>query len=128
MKLRIFENTLRLRLKQSEVEKIGRGQGIVECMPFPGMNFTYRLDVADIEQASGLFHNGTMTVVLPQSIARSWADSDQVSIVTVLTLSDNERLSLLIEKDFKCLSPGQHRSGAEDSDTFAHPNEREGGC
>lgn len=128
MKLRIFENTLRLRLKKGEVEKVGSGESIVECMPFPGMNFTYRLDVGDTEQASALFHNGTMAVVLPQSIARPWANSDQVSIVTVLTLDGGERLSLLIEKDFKCLSPGDHRSGAEDDDTFPHPNEHEGGC
>ena len=31
-------------------------------------------------------------------------------------------LALLVEKDFTCLAPGNHRSCDDDSDTFPHPD------
>ena len=122
MKLRIRENTIRLRLKRSEVEKLASGQSIVESTQFPESVLTYRLDVADEGPFAASFGQGSLAVRLPMSDVRQWAQSDQVSILAEQSVGESQVLSLLVEKDFKCLSPGHHRPDEDDDDTYPHPD------
>jgi hypothetical protein len=122
MKLRIRENTIRLRLKQNEVEKLASGQSIVERTCFPDSVLTYRLDVSTDGQFSASFHDGNLTICLPRPDITKWAQNNDVSIVAEQALGNSEVLSLLIEKDFKCLVPGHHRLNEEDADTYPHPD------
>lgn len=122
MKLRIRGDTLRLRLKRSEVDRIAEGSSIVEQTHFPDSVLTYRLDVAGNNEISAQFDNGNLIVSLPRSKALHWADTDEVSLHATQELSDAGVLSLLIEKDFGCLEPGHHRVDDEDADTFPHPS------
>ena len=129
MKLRIRKNAIRLRLKQSEVEKIASGQSIVEQTCFPGSVLTYRLEVADDHKFSASFDGGDMRICLPESQIMEWAQTDQVSIFAEQSPGESDALSVLVEKDFKCLAPGHHRSGEDDLDTYPHPNSESGnGC
>lgn len=129
MKLRIRENTIRLRLKRSEVDQIASGQSIVEQTQFPHSVLTYRLDVSDGGPCSANFENDSLTIRLPISDVRRWAGSNEVSIVSEQQTGDSGVLSLLIEKDFQCLAPGHHRPDEDDSDTFPHPKANtENGC
>jgi hypothetical protein len=122
MKIRIRENTIRLRLKQNEVEKLASGQSIVERTCFPDSVLTYRLDVSADGQFSASFQDGNLTINLPESDITRWSQNDEVSIVAEQALGNSEVLSLLIEKDFKCLVPGHHRLNEEDADTYPHPD------
>lgn len=122
MKLRIRENTIRLRLKRAEVEQIASGQSIVEKTHFPQSVLTYRLDIVDDGPCSASFDEGSLAIHLPISEIRQWAETDQVSIQAEQPIGDAGALSLLIEKDFQCLSPGHHRPGADDEDTYPHPD------
>ncbi len=122
MKLRIRGDTLRLRLKRGEVDRIAAGTSIVEKTHFPGSILTIRLDVSENNDISASFNNGSLLVSLPKSKAMDWADSDQVSLHAEQKLARNGILSLLIEKDFSCLEPGNHRECADDEDTFPHPS------
>jgi hypothetical protein len=129
MKLRIRENTIRLRLKRAEVDQLASGQSIVEQTHFPDSVLTYRLDVADGGDFSASFNDGNLTISLPQAEVTEWAQNDQVSIVAEQALGNSDSLSLLVEKDFKCLAPGHHRPGEDDDDTFPHPEAETGnGC
>lgn len=129
MKLRIRQNTIRLRLKRAEVDRIASGESIVEETHFPGSVLTYRLDVVDKAPVSAHFDLGSLTISLPASEVEQWAQTEQVSIVAEQRVRDSETLSLLIEKDFQCLSPGHHRPGEDDTDTFPHPDANTGlGC
>ena len=129
MKLRIRENTIRLRLKRSEVEHLASGKSIVEHTQFPDSTLTYRLDVAAEGPPAASFDQGSLAVRLPASEVRQWAESDQVSILCELAVGESEMLSLLVEKDFKCLSPGHHRPDEDDEDTYPHPDAASGnGC
>lgn len=49
MKLRIRGDTLRLRVKRGEVNRLAVGVSIVEETHFPGSVLTIRLDVSDNE-------------------------------------------------------------------------------
>ena len=128
MKLRIRENTIRLRLKQNEVAQIAAGQAIVEETRFPASSLTYSLQVSGDDAASANFEHGTLAIYLPAVDVARWAGSDQVSIVAEQAVNESDTLSLLVEKDFKCLSPGHHRPGEDDVDTYPHPEAVGGGC
>ncbi len=121
MKLRIRGDSMRLRLKRSEVDQFAAGTSIVEETHFPGAVLTYRLDVSENSNVSATFDNGVLVVSLPKSTVLDWASTDEVSLFAEQKLSGSGALSLLIEKDFKCLEPGHHRDCEDDEDTFPHP-------
>ena len=121
MKLRIRGDSIRMRLKIGEVERIGAGERIAETTHFPGSDLTYSLEVADIAEMESRFSDGNLVVRLPRKAAEEWAGSDTVSLVSELSLADAGTLSVLIEKDFECLAPGHHRDCLDDEDTYPHP-------
>jgi hypothetical protein len=128
MKLRIRGDSLRLRLKRSEVEQLAAGNSVVETTRFPGAEFCYRLDVVDGDVCAASFDAGTLTVQLPSDAVRNWASGNEVSIHAEQSLARNT-LSILVEKDFACLAPGDHREHEDDADTFPHPDAGSGnGC
>ncbi len=127
MKLRIRDNSIRLRLSQSEVATI-RTTGIV------GGKVTFAADsklVYCLESSpacvdtAARFDNGELLVRLPEAIVVQWADSDEISIEATQSLDDGDSLKILIEKDFACLTP---REGEDESDLYAHPQEGETNC
>jgi hypothetical protein len=128
MKLRILGDSMRLRLKRSEVDRLVAGASIVEETHFPGAVLTYRLDVADSSNFSASFANSTLSVSLPKTRILEWATTDEVSLIAEQKLSGSDSLSLLIEKDFKCLEPGHHRDCSDDEDTFPHPSAQSAGA
>jgi hypothetical protein len=122
MKFRSRGDTIRLRLKRSEVDRIATGASIVEETHFPDSVLTYRLDVSDVNAISASFDNGSIAITVPKSTALDWASSDDVSLHAYQKLPGMGSLSLLIEKDFSCLDPGHHRDSKDDEDTFPHPS------
>jgi len=121
MKLRVRGDSMRLRLKRGEVDQLAAGISIVEKTHFPGAVLTYRLDVSRNSTISATFDNGSVSVSLPESKVLDWAKTGEVSLYAEQKLSGSNTLSLLIEKDFKCLEPGHHRECGDDEDTFPHP-------
>jgi hypothetical protein len=128
MKLRIRGENIRLRLKRGEVDQLATGTSIVEETHFPGAVLTYRLDVSENNGISAIFDNGSLVVSLPKSKVLDWASTDEVSLYAEQELSGSGSLSLLIEKDFKCLEPGHHRGCDDDEDTFPHPSAQSTGA
>lgn len=120
MKIRIRDNSIRLRLERSEVDLI-RDMGVVSSHTgFPGgRRFTYSVESspAGVSPAAH-FSDNTVTVRLPETIVLAWATTEQVSIHGEQVLDDGEKLQILVEKDFACLAP---REGENESDMFEHP-------
>jgi len=121
MKLRIRGDTMRFRLKRGEVDQIAAGTSISEETHFPGSVLTYRLDVSEDNDISASFDNGSLVVNVPKSKVLDWAGTDEVSLYAEQKLPGTGILSLLIEKDFRCIEPGHHRDCEDDEDTFPHP-------
>jgi hypothetical protein len=124
MKLRIRGDSLRLRLKRSEVDLLAAGKSIVEETHFPGAVLRYRLDVTGEETMQAQLENSSLIIRLPASQISGWATTDEVSILAEQDLPGGDKLTLLVEKDFSCLEPGHHRDCEDDEDTFAHPSTR----
>ncbi len=127
MKLRIRDNSVRLRLTRSEVDTL-RDEGIVTARTaFPGgRDFQYEVESSPASVNPGAFlSDSKVTVRLPESAVRAWANSEQVSITGEQQHNNGERLDILVEKDFACLAP---REGEDESDMYPHPQAGESAC
>lgn len=125
MKLRIRDNTIRLRLERGEVDVL-RDKGLVSARTgFPGgSKFCYTVESSPASVNPGaFFSDATLAVRLPETMVLGWADSAQVSINGEQRLDDGTVLSILVEKDFACLAP---REGEDDTDMFPHPGAASG--
>lgn len=122
MKIRMSGDSVRLRLKRGEVDRIATGQSVEEQTQFAGSVLTYRLEVRDIGDFSASLEDNKIIVLMPKEKAIDWASTDEVSMYSEQAIADTGSLSILIEKDFACLAPGDHRDCEDDKDTFPHPD------
>jgi hypothetical protein len=120
LKLRILDNSIRLRLTQSEVQKVSTDGLVRGRVRFAGSNsFDYVLESSPATVTpEAHISNNVLTVRVPNMDIRQWADSDKISIDSEQVLDDGERLRILVEKDFHCLAP---RTGEDESEMFPHP-------
>jgi uncharacterized protein DUF7009 len=118
MKLRLLNDSIRLRLSQSEV-LAAHERGVVESQTrfSDGSVFTYALEAAkSVKDASAVYTRDRMVVKLPAREISAWASDDAaVSLRGEVRLPDGEHLKILVEKDFKCVSP---RGDEDQSDLF----------
>lgn len=118
VKLRILDNTLRLRLDRTEVNGLAHGEPQGSVIQFPGGEaLGYRLEPTSGE-TSASFDDREITLCVPRQQLEAWAkDEQQVGIRASLSVADGV-LALLIEKDFECLEP---RSGEDQGNRFVNP-------
>ncbi len=127
MKLRIRDNSIRLRLTRGEVDALGKDGPVAARTAFPGgRSFEYRVESspASVRPEAFLSDSG-ITVRVPQKSARAWATGDEISLAGDVPLDGGECLRILVEKDFACLVA---RDGEDESDMFVHPQSKQGGC
>ena len=120
MKLRIRDNSIRLRLTRGEVDQL-RDEGVVKAVTsFPGgREFRYEVESSPASVNPGAFlSDNKITVRLPESAVGAWEASEQVSVTGEQQHENGELLSILVEKDFSCLAP---REGEDESDMYPHP-------
>ncbi len=117
MKLRIVDDSLRLRLTRSEVALIERGLSVESHTHFPGGALAYTLEVADVPRISARFKAGHIRVTLPRTAALPWAAGNDISLRGEQAL-DRGVLGILVEKDFTCVEP---RAGEDQSDLYQNP-------
>ena len=119
MKLRIYGNSIRLRLNQSEVRDLAAGQPVEERTELAPEPLVYRIESFDAGDAIGAsLARGELRVVVPRAQARRWADGDDVAMTAeVPSTRGGERVRLLIEKDFRCL----HGPAQEQADCYPNP-------
>ncbi|HQU92377.1 MAG TPA: hypothetical protein PLK77_08780 [Pyrinomonadaceae bacterium] len=122
MKLRIRGNSIRLRLTRSEVEGFGNAGLITETVEFGRGReaFRYQLAVDSNGEAGAKFEGNCLTVIVPSVDAHRWVGSEQVGLEYLQQIGTDESLSILVEKDFACLT---ERPDEDDSDAFPNPNE-----
>ena len=124
MKLRIRGNSLRFRLTQEEVKQLEGGGSVVESLrlgPLPQQQLTYSLHSRVDAQAIALeYRSGTLGVFLPSQMCEGWMDSDQVGFRGEIPVEGGEPVTVLVEKDFACLTP---RDPVEDAGAFPNPGD-----
>ena len=121
MKLRIRDNSVRLRLTRAEVDAVQETGVIRSQTGFPGgREFRYCVESspAGVNPAA-FFSDNEITIRLPETMVLAWATTDQVSMQGEQVLDDGSKLQFLVEKDFACLAP---RDDEDESDTYPHPD------
>jgi hypothetical protein len=113
MKLRIEDDTLRLRLSDGEVEEFattGRVEGAVHFGLHPTQRLTYALErgsepaqtLPNEEPVQIHYEPGALTVLVPFALAKEWVETDQNGFSHHLPLAENHQLRILVEKDLDC--------------------------
>ena len=116
MKLRIHADSIRLRLKQSEVKLLVEGGEVVEICPTLPVPLTYVLRPDAAAETLVSHSDGTrLTVNVPASWLRNWDTDSRVGFE-----SADGAIQLLIEKDWKCTNP---TSPKDNEDCFENPVE-----
>lgn len=122
MKLRINNNSIRLRLTQPEVEMIGNGMAVEESLflhKASGESFRYRLEPCNqLATIAASYSDNQLLVKVPKLDAQSWASTEQVSLRHIQDVGSENASIILIEKDFQCL---HKRPDEDESHNFPNP-------
>ena len=119
MKLRIQDNSIRFRLTRKEVDTLRDDGCVSAAVSFPdGASLEYSVETSILTgQPRASYSPDGLVVQIPQAAARHWAATEEVSITGAQPL-ENGQLSILVEKDFACLTP---REGEDEAELFPHP-------
>jgi hypothetical protein len=124
MKLRIRGNSIRLRLGQIEVAQLvkdGRIYASIQFSASPRSQLSYMVVTSPTEkEITARLADSEIKVTVPEGLAQGWANSEQVGLKHVQQIDREGSLSILIEKDFRCLEP---RPGEDQSDSFKNPSQ-----
>jgi len=113
MKLRFEKNSVRYRIKKSELHQLRKEGFVSDSVTFPGAELTYELRIADVATITPEIVNNSIAIYIPSAIAYQWIDTDEVGIYSS-TATGDKTLEIIIEKDFPC----KDRPGEDKSDTF----------
>lgn len=106
MKLRLEDNTLRLRLDPPEIEAFrvqGQLHTTVPLGPAAAQQLTYTLERhATTSSLTVQYTAGHIRVLLPAAVADAWTSTDEVSLRGTAEVVDNQVLHILVEKDLGC--------------------------
>lgn len=127
MKLRCTHNSIRLRLRKSDLNTLVEKGEVKEQVSFPGGKETFSFILKlkeELDQVHAASSPHELEISLPKFNAISWANSAEVGIEVYQELGGEEQLHLLIEKDFPCLD----RENEDKSDTFWELSEEAKSC
>jgi hypothetical protein len=112
MKLRIERNSIRFRVKKSDLEILKKHNLVRESVAFvKGFHFYYELKIDEnIKTIEASFSSGTIAVSIPLGIADVWINTEQVGV----HWTSENGFFILIEKDFSCKT----RSDEDKNDLF----------
>lgn len=115
MKLRFDTNSLRLRLRKSDVAQLHQFGMVQNKVCFSENNILqFALKIENVETIVAEYTSEGIVVYLPKQLALQWMDSDLVNLEHQQFVSENRHLHILIEKDFPC----RHTSTDDVADTF----------
>ena len=114
MKIRITEQTLRIRLSASDLQDLSTQNVIRVSLPIGARDFTIQLNVqqshsqgtanttnfqvdGDTEIHSDL---DAIKIHIPSTRLKPWIESRETSLSTTLTYPNNRTLHLIVEKDY----------------------------
>ncbi|AEE50334.1 DUF7009 family protein [Haliscomenobacter hydrossis] len=115
MKLRCTPNSIRLRVRKSDLDVLQNQGEILASLNFGGgVQLRYALKTGPVKQPQAEYTDHQITITLPLESTKTWINSEQVSIEYHQAFAEGQSLHLLIEKDFPC----RHTEEQDLKDTF----------
>ena len=112
MKLRVLGNSLRIRLRRSEVEQLAATGRVDFVCDFGSRQLRYSVTSEEVPAMTADLTDDQITIRIPAAQVREWADSKQTGIA-----GQTPTLSLLVEKDFVRTAIKE----ADDHDRYTNP-------
>jgi hypothetical protein len=113
LKLRLRDDSMRLRLTRSEVAALAQGGAVESCTRF-GPDRALRFAVVSGSASTVSFTDSVITVRIAGEALDRWAASEELACGFAQSWQDGS-LRVLIEKDLACAKP---RPGDDNSDAF----------
>ena len=114
MKLRFENNSIRFRIRKSELQQLKQHGVVKDEVVFPNAALTYELRITDVPEVTPLFSDNKIAIHIPIIKANHWLDTEEVGIYRLVDIDKDEALDIIIEKDFPC----KDRPEEDKSDTF----------
>jgi len=116
MKLRCTTDSIRIRIRRSELDTFVERGKVADSVHFPGGPvLQFSLEQASVDHLQANFTDGHIRVLIPEASAKKWSSTEQVGLETTLDNPEQQSgLHILLEKDFPCL----HRTHEDKTDTF----------
>lgn len=112
MKIRLFGDSIRLRLTQAEVEILSKGGALEAVVPFSGEALACSVQPSD-GPLDAHHSTGRITVLLPAGATAAWAASTDVGMYAT-----TGALRIAVEKDYNCI----HKPDSPDNaGTYPNP-------
>lgn len=121
MKVRISGNSIRFRLKQSEVKHFQQNGKITEVTTFGGAptdKLTFVLAEVDAPEFQVSYEACTISIMVPRLICTEWTETQLVGFEKLIGTGKGEMIKILVEKDFACLDG----SDVDNEDAFPNPS------
>jgi hypothetical protein len=114
MKLRIQDDSLRLRLTRGEVDDLSQGLAVERTVHFSdGRALQYIVTGSAAALSPQAVYSGdAIRVILPETRVKAWAGGGEVGIE-----GQDGPLRILVEKDFQCL----HGDAGAEPGAFPNP-------
>ncbi len=104
MKIRIKGNSVRFRLTKTEVKSLCERGIAREKTTFNESNFVYAVKVSEkYDNLHASFLNLGIILFIPKTILSDWYLNDQVGFYHSQTVEYEQKLELILEKDFVCI-------------------------
>ncbi|MEO6358353.1 MAG: hypothetical protein ABIU77_09760 [Ferruginibacter sp.] len=122
MKIRISGNSLRFRLKQTEVKRF-RDEGEIKeeilfgMLPADQLAFVLKAGLSDYFTI--IWESNTVCVEVPESVWTEWSSTDLVGFEKDITTGKGHTIRVLVEKDFVCLDGG---TAVDNQDAYPNLN------
>ncbi|WP_153391697.1 DUF7009 family protein [Chryseobacterium vaccae] len=113
MKIRIKDNSIRLRLTQSEVSELGKNGIVSSVTQFVDRPFIYEIKKTDDDELSAVFTENRIVMKIPETMIEELVSTDKVGFDGQTGL-----VKLLVEKDFVCID----NTLEDQSDNYPNPN------
>lgn len=121
MKIRCEQNSIRLRLRRSELVQLRAEKWLGSGVHFPlGQVLQWDLVLEDdLQDMQADLQPNRICIKVPFAMALQWMDTNEVGMECFLPLGAGAALHLLIEKDFPC----KDRPGEDKTDFFTELSE-----
>ena len=104
MKLRCTHNSIRMRIRKSELDVLHRNNKLSEKIHFPsGEALEFSIIIDSKYTAIGINKSrDKIGLLIPKPIFQNWANNNEVGIYVHLATPSGIALDLILEKDFPC--------------------------
>ena len=110
MKLRLEENSLRLRLSEAEVAQFAQTGRVAYTIAFgagPDQTLVYSLEklpaTSATEAVQVRYAAGALAVEVPAALAQEWTTTEKNGFSAQIHVAEGRELRILVEKDLDCL-------------------------